>query len=188
MATGSLTTRSSGETITADFFNSIHSALNGDLVGRNSSGVATTSQNLGTAAFPWGTLRTNALIVAGSSVDVSQVSAPPFRVVSGKTRSTSNQPAFLTPIGSGNGLSFDIKAASTSLIYDVAGSAITLSADLTKSSITAAPSSNNTALVNDTDAADQESTRTWGEPGAEKTSITIDTVGSEIGTTSLATL
>ena len=187
MGTGSLVDRSSGQVITAAFFNSIHSAMNGDFVGRNSSGVATANQNLGTAALPWGAARVSSLVVGGSSVDVSQVASPPFRIVSGKTRSTSNQPAFITPAGAAGGLAFDIKAAATDLVFEVNGVSVTLSADLTKSAITAAPSSNNTALVNDADAADGEKTRTWGEPGAEKESITIGTVGSEIATTRLNT-
>lgn len=180
MASNTLNNRSSGETILATFWNDIHQALNGDLVGRNSSGVPTSGQNLGTAAIPWGTLRCGGIIVGGSSVDVSQVFAPTHRVLSGASRSTSNQPAYMVPAGSGNGASATLDGTPTSLVYAVAGTSYTLSADLALSSLTTAPSTNNTCLVNDTDAADQDSTRTWGEPDAEKTSITIDTAGSEI--------
>ena len=57
MATNTLVNRSSGQTITEDFFNDFNSALQGDVVGRNASGVPEAGQSLGTAAFPWGTLR-----------------------------------------------------------------------------------------------------------------------------------
>lgn len=177
MGTNTLTPKVSGATIFATDPNELQTALNGDFVGRNSSGVPTSGQNLGTASIPWGTLRAGALVVGGASVDVSQVAAPPYRVISGKTRTTSNQPAFLTP--SGSGLAFDVKGLTTSLIYDVNGQSYTLSSDLTKSSLTAAPSTNNTCLVNDAVAADQEQTRTWGEYGGGP-DITVDAMGSEI--------
>ena len=180
MASNTLNDRSDGETITKEFFNDIHQALNGDLVGRNSSGVPTASQNLGTAAIPWGTIRAGGLVIGGSSIDTSQIITPTHRVTAGATRATSNQPAFLVPAGAGNGNTGTIDGTPTSLVFSVAGSSFTLSADLSLTGLTTAPSTNNTALVNDSDAADQASTRTWGEPDAEKISITIDTAGSEI--------
>lgn len=192
MAANTLNNRSDGETIVEDFFNDIHQALNGDFVGRNSSGVPTANQNLGTGAIPWGTLRAGGLVIGGASVDVSQVAAPPYRVTAGATRSTSNQPAFLDPAGSGNGASVDVLATTTNLVFDVNGVAFTLTADITEGSLTTAPSTNNTAAIDDTDATDQEGSRTWGEsdaldigtfsdPGVvSKKSITIDAAGTEI--------
>lgn len=56
--TGTLTDRSTGQTITSAFFNDIHSAIKSDFVGRNSSGVATAGQNLGTSTYPWGSIYT----------------------------------------------------------------------------------------------------------------------------------
>lgn len=180
MGLGTLTDRSSGQTILEGFFNDIHSAMEGDWVPRNSSGVPTPSGgSLGTAAFPWQTLRADALVVGGASVDVSQVAAPPYRVISGRTRTTSNQPQFLDPAGAAGGASVTVQGASTSLVYDVNGSTITLSSDIVKGSLTTAPNTNNTATVNDAAAADQASTRTWGEINGEK-DITVTSVGSEI--------
>lgn len=180
MGTGSLTSRSSGQVITAAFFNDFYSAFNGDFVGRNSSGVATSGQNLGTATYPWGTVRANQLVIGGSAVDTTQLTSPPARVVSGAVRSTSNQPAYIDPAGSGNGASVDVLATTTDLVFSVAGEDYTLTADITKSSLSAAPSSNNTCLVNDSNAADGESTRTWGEAGSDNETITVDTMDSEI--------
>lgn len=151
--------------------------MNADFVGRNATGVPTSGQNLGTVAFPWGTVRADALVLDGSSVDPSQITAPPNRVKSGKKRSTSNQPAFITPNGAA--LSLVIDATPTPLSLDINGTDVSVAADITISGLTAAPSSQNTALVNDTDAADQHDTRLWGEPEHRK-KITIDTVGTNI--------
>ena len=63
MGTGTLTARSTGETITSSFFNDFNSALNETFVGRNSSGAATSGQSLGTAAIPWGSGYFNSLII-----------------------------------------------------------------------------------------------------------------------------
>lgn len=177
MGLGTLTDRAAGMTILDTFFNEIHAAMNGDFVGRNSSGVPASGQNLGTAAIPWGSIRTNALVIGGTAVDASQITRQTNVVLSGKTRTTSNQPAFITPNGSA--LSFQILGLTTNLIIDISGTAVTVNSDLTKSSLTAAPSSQNTCLVNDTDAADQEDTRLWGEPEHRKV-ITIDTIGTNI--------
>ena len=62
-------------TILDTFFNEIHAAMNGDFVGRNSSGVPASGQNLGTAAIPWGSIRTNALVIGGTAVDASQITS-----------------------------------------------------------------------------------------------------------------
>ena len=191
MGTGTLTSRSTGETITSGFFNDFNSALQETVVGRNSSGAATSGQALGSASIPWGSAYFNSLIIGGSALDTSQITSPANRIVSGATRTSSNQPNYLTPNGSA--LSLTIDGATTNLVFDVNGTAVTCSTDITISSLTAAPSSNNTALVNMSDAADQELTRYWGEQankfitpqasgsaGPVYESITVDNMGSEI--------
>lgn len=177
MASNTIDTRVAGSTISAAMFNDLKSALGTEFVGRNSAGVPTAGQDLGSGAVPWGTLRCQNAIINGDALDVSQVTAPPNRVVSGKTRTSSNQPAFITPNGAA--LSLIIDATPTALTLDVNGTDVTVSSDITISGLTAAPGSQNTALVNDTDAADQHDTRLWGEPEHRK-SITIDTVGTNI--------
>lgn len=179
MGVNTLTDRANGETILDTFFNDIHDAMNGSFVGRNTSGVATSGQDLGTTAIPWGVIRGASLVLSGSAVDTSQITSPQNRLVSGKVRTTSNQPAFITPNGAA--ASFIVYGSATNLVYDVNSTQVTISTDITKSSLTTAPAANNTCLVNDTAAADQEDTKTWGEidhPQGKK--ITIDTVGSEI--------
>ncbi len=177
MGTGNLTDRSSGQTILDTFFNDIHSAMDGDFVGRNSSGAPTSGQNLGTTAIPWGTLRAASLVLNGASVDTSQLTAPVNRVISGKVRSTSNQPAYITPNGAA--LSLIVSGSATNLVLDVNGTSVTVATDITKSSLTAAPSSANTCLLNDNTAAAQADTRLWGEPEHTKV-LVVDTMGSEI--------
>lgn len=177
MGSGSLTNRSSGQTILETFWNDIHGAFNGDFVGRNSSGVATSGQSLGTVALPWGTLYVDGIVLDGAAVDTSQLTAQANRVISGVKRATSNQPAFIVPNGAA--ASFIIDGTPTPLVLDVNGTTFSVTTDITKSSLTAAPAANNTCLVNDTDAADQHDTRLWGEPWHRKT-IVIDTVGSNI--------
>ena len=178
MGLGTLTDRSTGETILDTFFNDVHSALNGDFVGRNTgSGAAETGKNLGTNAIPWGTVYANSMVLNGSAVDTSLLTAPKNRIVSGATRSGSNQPQFITPNGAA--ASFTVDGATTNLVLDVDGATVTVSTDITKSSLTVGPSTTATALIDDADAADQESTRTWGEIDSEKESITVDTMGAE---------
>lgn len=180
MGTNNLTSRSAGETIVSDFFNSIHQALEGEIVGRNTSGAPTAGQSLGTPALPFGTGYFNNITLNGSALDTSSITVPANRVISGQTRSTSDQPAFLKPAGAAGGASFDVEGATTNLVLAIRSASVTVSTDITKGSLTTAPSTNNTALVDDADATDQESTRTWGEYGAEKEEITIDTIGSEL--------
>jgi len=177
MGTGNLNNRLSGTTITDTFFNDIHAAMNTDFVGRNSTGVPTAGENLGTTALPWGSIRGTSLILNGSAVDVTQIISPQNRVISGKKRSTSNQPAFIVP--NGGAASLIIDGTPTSLTFDVNGSAVTVTTDITKSSLTTAPASNNTALINNVAASDGEETKLWGEV-SNPTPITIDTVGTNI--------
>jgi hypothetical protein len=158
-------------------FNSLRQAISTEFVGRNSAGVPTAGQSLGSLATEWGTLRCQNAIINGDALDVSQVTAPQNRVIAGKTRTSSNQPAFITPNGAA--LSLVIDATPTALEVDVNGANVTVSADITISGLTGAPGTNTTALINDTDAAGQADTRLWGEPEHRK-SIIMDTVGSNI--------
>lgn len=177
MGTNTLNNRSDGETITEDFFNDIHTAMDGDFVGRGATGIPTAGQNLGTVALPWGTVRADSVVIGGTTVDPDLSAIPPNVIISGAMRSGGRQPFYLDPNGAA--LSAVIDGTPTSLVYDVGGTSYTLSADLTLSSLTAAPSSNNTTLINDADAADQADTRLWGEYGHKKT-LTVDAMGSEI--------
>jgi hypothetical protein len=89
MGNNTLNTRSSGDVITADFFNDFNTALQTTVYGRNSSGAVVSGQNMGDSSFPWGTIYSNALVVDGSALDTSQITSPANRIVSGSTRSSS---------------------------------------------------------------------------------------------------
>lgn len=84
---------------------------------------------------------------------------PPNRVVSGKTLSASNQPAFL--VANGANLKVTLKGASTPFIYYIAGIQYTVSVDVDLT-LGAAPSSA-TASVNDTTLTAQASSQLIGE-------------------------
>jgi len=171
--------QNAGDIIFSADYNKILSAIRDSWVGRNiSSGAAEAGKDLGTVAYPWGTVRCQSLVVDGSLIDFTTIATALNSIKSAQTRSTSDQPDFIR--ASGSGASATVEGASTSLIFNVNGTVVSMASDLSLSSLTLAPSSNNTCLVNDTDASDQESTRTWGEVMGEKDHITIDTVGSEI--------
>lgn len=180
MGLNTLTTRSAGETILDSFFNDFKTAFGGDLVGRDNSGVPASGKNLGTTAIPWGTIRGTGLVLNGASVDASQITAPEGRIISGKTRSTSNQPQFIDPDGAAAELT--VEGATTNLVVDIAGNEVVWNTDVVKTALALAPSTNNTALVNQTAAADGNDTRARGENGPTvfSPSFPIDTAGSEI--------
>ena len=108
----------------------------------------------------WGTGYFNSIVLNGAALDATQITAPANRIVSGQSRSTSDQPSYV--VANGSAATVSIKGNTTNLVFDVNGSSVTCSTDINITSLTTAPSSNNTCLVNDADAADQESTRYWG--------------------------
>ena len=100
---------------------------------------------------------------------------PDNRISSGRTRTGTSQPLFLVPIGTGT--TVDIKGATTNFVYFIDGAQYTISTDVTSANLTVAPSTNNTALVNDASVADQPWTKYLGEYDS---ALTMDTVGTEI--------
>jgi hypothetical protein len=174
-----------GDIIDASHVNELTLALLGSFVGRDANGIPTSLQSLGSVAIPWGSAYITNLILNGSAVDVSLLAAPQNRIVSGATRSSSNQPQFLTPNGAA--ASFTIDGLTTNLVLDVNGVVVTASTDITKSGLTVGPSTTATCLVADGDAADQESTKLWGESGGERKTVSrldsiipVDTMGAEM--------
>lgn len=98
-------------------------------------------------------------------------------IMSGATRSTSNQPQFITPNGAA--ASLIINGATKSLNLMIGGKPVEISTDLAVTGLTVGPSATETCLVNDADAADQNSTRLWGEYKAEKETIIVDAMGAQ---------
>lgn len=97
------------------------------------------------------------------------------RLVSGRIRTTSDQPQFLVPNGAARTIKLD--GTPTSFIYYIDGVEYTISTDVTLTNLTLAPSTNNTCLINDTLAADQDWTKYMGEDGSE---IIVDNMNTEI--------
>lgn len=164
-----------GDVIDASHINELTLALLGQFVGRDSNGVPTPLQSLGTLAIPWANIYATGIILNGLALDVSQVTAKPNRVVSGQTRSLSSMPDFLR--ANGAALEFDILGATIDLVLSINNTAVSISSDINKTGIVAAPSTNNTCLVNDTDMTNDLYA---GEYHAQIPEIVIDTVGTEI--------
>lgn len=175
MGDDTLVTRANGQVIDQDDPNIFNRVLEGDFVGRDSSGAPTPGQNLGTFTVPWGTARITTLILDGLPVDPGLITAPPNRVVSGAIRSTSDFPDYLRPAGSS--ASFTVLGLATTLELDVNGIVAEITTDIVKGSLTVAPVANNTCLINDVGLTGQDTTRFLGENG---TGITVDGMGSEL--------
>lgn len=99
----------------------------------------------------------------------------PNRNVSGVSSANSSAARFLIPAGSSNQLT--VNGSPTPFIYAIADTQYQIATDLSVSSLSTAPSSNNTASVNDALLSAQESSKWIGE---DDTSLFMDSAGSEI--------
>ena len=106
------------------------------------------------------------------AVDTSQITSLANRIISGAARADSSQPDFLR--ANGAAASMSVLGATTNIILSINALAATVSTDIVKTSLTVAPSTNNTALVNDATMSNDL------YAGEDDTEITIGTVGSEI--------
>jgi hypothetical protein len=98
------------------------------------------------------------------------------RIVSGLTTGNSSQLIALDP--SGTTTSMTLAGAATNFVYYINSVAYSVTASVTVSGLSAAPSSNNTCLVNEPLAtADDQFTQFLGEYG---TTINVDNMGTEI--------
>src|SRR3990167_4357663 len=100
---------------------------------------------------------------------------PTHRIVSGAESTQSSMPAFLDPANTTN--SVVLLGATTNFVYTVEDIQYTITTNVTASGLTSAPTTNNTAAVNNTAYADQLVTKHAGE---YDTSLAYDTAGSEI--------
>jgi microcystin-dependent protein len=97
------------------------------------------------------------------------------RIISGASTSSSSQPAFLDPAIASGGVT--VLGASTNFVYTIDATTYTIDSDLLTSGLASGPTTNNTALINDALAADQDYTKNLGMYGSV---IQYDTAGSEI--------
>jgi len=177
MGTDTLINRLNGQIIDQDAINLINRVLQGDFVGRNSSGAPTPGQNLGTAPIPWGIGRFDSLIVDGLPIEPALITATPNRIISGAVRATSDFPDYLRPAGSGGGAAFTLLATTTLLSFDVNGTIAQFTVDTVKGSLAVAPSANNTCLINDVGLTGQDTSKNLGE---NDTVIPVDNMGTEL--------
>lgn len=179
MGTNTLTTIA-GPGIDDDDLNQLKTAMSGAIVPRNSSGVPTDlGANFGTSTYPWKKIYARELRVDSIQNQIDPNASTGNDIISGRSR-TSGQPAYLVPAGTGAGRSVVLDATTTAFQFSVNGVTKGIQANVSISSLTAAPSSNNTATVNDSAASGGFQEKTWGEEGAEKDSITVTSMGSEI--------
>lgn len=101
------------------------------------------------------------------------------RVISGVSKATSDQSLFLVPSGSGNGDSFTLSATATDLIYSVNGTEYTLASDVVQANTQTAPTTNNTATINNPGLSSQSWTKYYGSFGG---AVEIDSIGAEFTT------
>jgi hypothetical protein len=113
-------------------------------------------------------------ISAINTLLASLATAATNQIVSGR-KDANNQPMFLVPGNSTNAVT--LKATATNLLMRMLNVDVTFSTDITLTGLSQAPSSNNTALVNDSALAAADNTKCMGEFGQV---ITIDNIGSEI--------
>lgn len=173
MGTNTLETAyANGQIIDASHINELTASLLGAVIGRDNSGVPELGKSLGTAAIPWGNVYSQGIILNGLALDPSQITTLPNRIVSGQSRALSELPDFIR--ANGAALEFTIQAATTNLVLSINNVSTTVAADVVKTGITAAPSTNNTADIDDTSISND---LYIGEDGTE---ITIDNAGSSV--------
>jgi hypothetical protein len=103
---------------------------------------------------------------------------PRNRIVSGRTLTTSDQAAFLQPHGTN--ATVTLKSTATAFVAQIDGTSYTSNADVALTSLALAPSTNNTALVNDAHLTGQTDSKYAGEIDSAFPTLTMDTVGTEI--------
>lgn len=168
--------KAAGDVVDETWYNDHRSALIGAFVGRDGgTGVVAAGQDLGTAIYPWGNLYCGGLVINGTAIDFDNLSSTANAIISGRVRSTSAFPDFIR--ANGAAASLQVLGASTNLKLNINNTAATVAIDITKSALTTAPTSNNTATVNDGSLAGAIATKWQGEDG---TVITIASAGSEI--------
>jgi len=178
MGANNLTVVGAGKILIAHV-NQFFTALSGDFLPRNSStGALEDNVNkLGRLAFRWKEAHITDLFLGGSLFDPDAIGADTkFAINSGATRTDSGQPDFLR--ASGSGATATILATATELQITANNTSVTVTTDIALSSLTLAPSSNNTAAVDDTLLAGGGDTKFTGEDFGDP--ITIDAVGTEI--------
>lgn len=126
----------------------------------------------GTSAAQWYSTASTSLTDLSSAIG-SGLSAN--RIASGKTSSQSSQLRALVP--GGTTASLTLTASGTPFVYYINDSQYSLTANVVVTGLSGAPASNNTCLVNDAQAADNQYTQLFGQ---HATTLTVDSMASEL--------
>lgn len=178
MGTNTLTPKSGSPIIDNTWYNDIVTALKLDHVPRNASGIPSDeSGSIGSSDYQWLNGRFKKIFLDGDLLTPSEYTGKSHRINSGKIDSN-NYPDFLSPAGAAGGLSATLQATATALDMLINSTEVTVSSDTAFSSLTAAPSTNNTCLIDDTGLTGAASSKTLGE--YDNKPIVIDTIGTEI--------
>lgn len=177
MGNDTIINREGGAVIDQDFFNIFNRVLQGDFLGRDSSGAVTAGQNLGSLTIPWGVARINTLVLGGSTLDSSSIISQQNKIISGPTRSTSDFPDFIRAGGGVVPARYTVTGSVTSIEFDVNGEVSSITSDIVKSGLATAATTGNTCLLNDSNYTAQDSSKNAGEDGGF---LIVDNMGASV--------
>ena len=171
MGNGNLSPVVNGQDSDGAQLDQVISALEGDILPRNTSGVvASAAGNVGAPATPFGTGYFQGLQINGQPIAPPQLSGT---AINSGAALADGYPAFLSALGD----TVQVLGSSTPLSGVIDGAGFLLSVDLTSPTLTLAPSSNNACVINDALFTGNQASKTVGEFGYW---ITITTIGSAI--------
>ncbi len=164
-----------------DDVNQYYVAVTGNHLPRDPVGGAPQGNmhSLGRPATQWQNAYVQNLFLNGQLFDPTAAAGggdTSNAIVSGRTRTESEQPDFIR--ASGSGTNATILATDVPLQITANAQSVTISTDIPLSSLSVAPSADNTCLVNDSGLTGLERTKYTGEHPEDP--LTIDNAGSEI--------
>lgn len=184
MGTGTLTSIGTGSPVTAtgDQLDQYKSALGGDLIPRNTSGVATDlGGNLGTATYRFNQLNVSTAIIGGTSIDPTLLTSKNNRITAYRV-DANDFPNHLVA-GGANSLTVTLHCTSTALSGVINGTSFSLTSNV-NFSITAGYTNNNTLALNETAwtaaSAQEQQSLVFGEQSNESVIINFDGAGTNI--------
>lgn len=150
-------------------------SLLGNYYPRNPSNgqVEDSIADLGDPLTYWNNAYIRNLFIDGKFIDPESISGetPNYTIQSGAVRPNSEQPLFIQPNGSNN--TYTILASATNLVLTIKEALTVFTTDIVSPGLDVAPSTNNTALINQPTFTGQGFTR-------YEEIINIDNIGSEI--------
>jgi hypothetical protein len=179
LSTNSIVTKAPTNLILSADPNQYFNAFVGNVVPRNTSGIPTDlAGSLGQLGLQWQNLYFGGnLIQNGAVLDLSSIQKLNHQIQDGK-KNTDGAPNFLEVVASTLNVTIKAGGSNPNLDLVINGATVSLESDIPITGLIAAPSTNNTCLVNDTTFTGQTFTKTQGE--FHRTWITIDTIGTEI--------